>query len=234
MAEMKIAILAAMDKELRLIENALENRSESETEGVRIVEGKIGRHSVIASKCGIGKVNSALRTHIIIEKFHPDLVLNSGVAGGADLSMEIGTVLVADSIAYHDVWCGPGTDPGQADGCPLYFEADKEVVGIAGSLEMPGLRKGLICTGDEFISKASEIEEIKGKFPQALAVDMESASIAQACHMAGVPVAVIRVVSDTPGSGDNISQYKNFWSEAPEKTFRVISEIVSRLGETRS
>ena len=207
MAEMKIAILAAMDKELRLIENALENRSESETEGVRIVEGKIGRHSVIASKCGIGKVNSALRTHIIIEKFHPDLVLNSGVAGGADLSMEIGTVLVADSIAYHDVWCGPGTDPGQADGCPLYFEAYKEVVGI---------------------------EEIKGKFPQALAVDMESASIAQACHMAGVPVAVIRVVSDTPGSGDNISQYKNFWSEAPEKTFRVISEIVSRLGETRN
>lgn len=127
---MKIAILAAMDKELRLIENALENRSESETEGVRFVEGRIGRHSVIASKCGIGKVNSALRTHIIIEKFHPDLVLNSGVAGGADLSMEIGTVLVADSIAYHDVWCGPGTDPGQADGCPLYFEADKEVVGI--------------------------------------------------------------------------------------------------------
>ena len=63
---------------------------------------------------------------------------------------------------------------------------------------------------------------------------MESASIAQACHMAGVPVAVIRVVSDTPGSGDNISQYKNFWSEAPEKTFRVISEIVSRLGETRN
>ena len=226
---MKIVILAAMGKELKMIEAAMDGAEKSETDGIDIIEGKIGNHDIIAAQCGIGKVNSAMRAYKMIERFSPDLVVNSGVAGGADLSMKVGTVLVADRIVYHDVWCGPGTEYGEADGCPLYFMADSRVVRLSGATEDGNLRKGLICTGDIFVSKEEEVRNIKSKFPDALAVDMESASIAQVCHMTGTPVAVIRIVSDTPGSGDNISQYKNFWNEAPEKSFEIVKSVISRL-----
>lgn len=226
---MKIAVLAAMDKELSLIESAMGHGVKDKIGDVEVTIGKIAGHEVIASRCGIGKVNSALRAAKVIETFHPEMVINSGVAGGADLSMKIGTVLVADRAAYHDVWCGPGTEYGQADGCPLYFGMHPEVLKIAEEENSDIVRTGLICTGDKFISTEDEIREIKSKFPDALAVDMESASIAHSCLMHGVPAAIIRVVSDTPGSGDNISQYKNFWSEAPEKSFTVLRQIISRL-----
>ncbi len=66
-------------------------------------------------------------------------------------------------------------------------------------------------------------------YPDALACDMESASIAQACNDCGVPFAVVRVVSDTPGQADNISQYQNFWTEAPEKTFKSVKAIIENI-----
>ncbi|MDE7096991.1 MAG: 5'-methylthioadenosine/S-adenosylhomocysteine nucleosidase, partial [Muribaculaceae bacterium] len=93
----------------------------------------------------------------------------------------------------------------------------------------PDVRFGLICSGDRFISKVEEVEFIKEIYPEALACDMESASIAHACYDCEVPFAVVRVVSDTPGQADNISQYKNFWTEAPEKTFSSVKSIIETL-----
>ena len=162
--------------------------------------------------------------------FHPELVINSGVAGGADASMAVGSLLIATEAAYHDVWCGPGTEWGQIDGMPRRFTMDKALVEACRAL--PGLedaRYGLICSGDRFISKVDEVDFIKSEFPDALACDMESASIAHACLDKGVPFAVVRVVSDTPGQADNISQYKDFWTTAPEKTFQAVWSIINSL-----
>lgn len=227
---MRIGVLAAMDKEVALLRPLLENIEETEFEGRLAYVGRIGEHEVCVLKCGIGKVNSALNTFRLIEGFQPDLVINSGVAGGADGTMRIGTVLVAEEAAYHDVWCGPGTEPGQMDGMPRRMPMDSRTLDICRRLESADtVRYGLICTGDKFISTAEEVAHIKSLYPDALACDMESASIAQACIDSKVPFAVIRVVSDTPGQAENLSQYKNFFSEAPEKTFRVISSIIRNL-----
>lgn len=227
---MKIGILAAMDKEVSLLVPQLNDMREIEIESRKAFIGKIGPHEVCVMKCGIGKVNSALNAFRMIRDFHPDLVINSGVAGGADGSVKIGSVLVATEAAYHDVWCGPGTVPGQMDGLPLRIPMAEKVVEICRSLpESSDFQFGLIATGDRFISTAEEVAHIKSIYPDALACDMESASIAHACHDCGVPFAVIRVVSDTPGQGENISQYKNFFSEAPEKTFHVLSNVIDKL-----
>ncbi|MDE5813104.1 MAG: 5'-methylthioadenosine/S-adenosylhomocysteine nucleosidase, partial [Muribaculaceae bacterium] len=176
------------------------------------------------------KVNSALNAYRMIECFHPDLVINSGVAGGADASMPVGSLLIATEAAYHDVWCGPGTEWGQIDGMPRRFPMDAALLDSCRLL--PGLeeaRYGLICSGDRFISKPEEVVFIKSVYPDALGCDMESASIAQACRDKGVPFAVVRVVSDTPGQADNISQYKDFWTVAPEKTFRAVKTIIDSM-----
>lgn len=228
---MKIAILAAMSKELNLLLPLFEDLTEEETDGHRWYRGHYAGHELALMQCGIGKVNSALNTYRIIHSFRPELVINSGVAGGCDRSMKIGSLFIAETVAYHDVWCGPGTIPGAADGFDCLMKADSRVIDIAHRLfdNQEKNRFGLICSGDAFISKAEEVERIKSIFPDALACDMESASIAQTCIGSGVPFAIVRVVSDTPGSGENVEQYRNFWTEAPERTFSAVRQILEHL-----
>ena len=226
---MKIGILAAMDKEMALLLPLLEEMKEVELDGRKAYEGKVGDNEVCVMKCGIGKVNSALNAYRLIEGFKPDLVINSGVAGGADASMAVGSLLIATEAAYHDVWCGPGTEWGHMDGLPARFAMDDKVIESCRLTASSDVRFGLICSGDRFISKVEEVDFIKHVYPDALACDMESASIAHVCHECGVPFSVVRIVSDTPGQADNISQYKNFWSEAPEKTFNEVKSIIESL-----
>lgn len=222
---MRIAILAAMDKELNLLLSIMPGYEEIEIEGRKYYKGEIGGKEIIAGKCGIGKVNAALNTYRLIEAVNPDIVINSGVAGGASSNIKIGDVLIADKIAYHDVWCGPGTEYGAADGYDQFFIPSLKVVEKCRDNGINAVF-GLICSGDKFISKAEEVAEIRSYFPEVLAVDMESAAIAQTCEQCKVPFLIVRVMSDTPGEGDNISQYKDFWGEAPKKTFSCVEQII--------
>ncbi len=218
-----------MDKELQLILSHLNEVNERTEAGINLFTGRIGDHHITLAKCGIGKVNAAIRTFSLIQIFKPDLVLNSGVAGGAGLP--IGSILIADKVAYDDVWCGPGTNFGEADGCPLFFLPSPQIIRLAQSLgdTLHNVYYGLMCSGDRFISTHEEVMFIRSHFPDVKAVDMESASIAQVCFMTNTPFNIIRVVSDTPGEGENIEQYRNFWQDAPVKTFEVVRKIIENL-----
>lgn len=227
---MKIAIISAMEKERALIEPMLRYSEKKEINGLKVNSGKIGQHEILLARSGIGKVNAAINTYKVIQNFHPDLLINTGVAGGATMATEIGDILVADYVAYHDVWCGPGTNPGVADGMDVFMQCDAEVIKKAHTLlDGKRLQVGLICSGDRFISEAREIMEINTLFPEVIAVDMESAAIAQVCCMENIKFNIIRVISDTPGSGKNMEQYKNFWTEAPEKTFHVVEKLLNHI-----
>ena len=174
---------------------------------------------------GLRKEENYKRNFLI----HPDLLINTGVAGGAGSAAGILDLVVADSIAYHDVWCGPGTEWGDAAGCPRYFHSVPEISALPCLNNNDKIKHGLICSGDIFISKAEEVARIKSLFPEVLAVDMESASIAQVCYLKNVPFFCARVISDTPGGDDNIAQYENFWDDAPRHTFEALSNILSNI-----
>lgn len=227
---MKIGIIVAMNKELQLLLPLIENKKEVEIDSYRFVEGKVDSHEVVVMQCGIGKVNSAIGTMRMLDNFNPQMVINTGVAGGTDASMHVLDVLVATGVAYHDVWCGPGTVYGAASGCEQILIPYSRIIEVSKQvLTGDKTRYGLICSGDKFISKAMEVEEIKSHFSEALAVDMESASIAQVCTMKGVPFNILRVISDTPGQEENISQYENFWTDAPTSTFKALLKILESL-----
>lgn len=217
-----IGIIVAMDKEQSLLLPLLNNVRDFFKDGYTFYLGNIGEKQVSLMKCGIGKVNAALATRAMIENFAPEVILNSGVAGGVGSHAKIMDVVVADAIAYCDVWCGPGTTFGQAADCPLYFETLR----LQYDFESNNIKKGLICSSDKFISSIEDVRFIKSHFPEVIAVDMESGAIAQTCYLNNTPFMVIRVVSDTPGEDDNISQYENFWEKAPEATFNIIREIL--------
>ena len=228
---MRILVLTAMDKELRLVTDMMQDKKSLKDSAHKITEGYINGNIIIAAKCGIGKVNAAVNTWRLISEYKPDLVINTGVAGGVDLP--IASVLVADAVTYNDVWCGPGTNFGQADGFPQYMTPEKKFIDLILQINEndPSVNRGLICSGDKFISTAEEIREIRQRFPEAKAVDMESAAIAQVCSMVNTPFIIVRVVSDTPGEGENIEQYQDFWSRAPEKTFTLVRQIIENISK---
>lgn len=228
---MKIGIIVAMEKELNLLLPLLENQDTCTAEGHKYILGRIGHHEVGVMQCGIGKVNAALSTSLMLRMFSPDLIVNTGVAGGADASMHVLDLVVASAVTYHDVWCGPGTEWGAASGCATLMKADCAVRAKARDIlgDNPHFREGLICSGDIFVSRPEEVEFIKSHFPDALAVDMESGAVAQVCAMAGVPFSIIRVISDTPGQSANIDQYENFWTDAPFETFSALTAILKSL-----
>ena len=225
---MKIGIIVAMGKELNLLLPLIEDHSTITLNDIAFHTGCIGRHEITAMQCGIGKVNAAIGTLTLIENFHPDLIINTGVAGGAGSIAGILDVVVAEKIAYHDVWCGPGTQWGDAAGCPRYFQSVPEIVSLP-CLNNDNIKRGLICSGDIFISKAEEVARIKSLYPEVLAVDMESASIAQVCFLKNIPFFCARVISDTPGGEDNIAQYENFWEDAPKHTFETLKMVINNI-----
>lgn len=222
---MKIGIIVAMSKELTLLTPLLGDKKTIEVNDAKYVTGKIGEHEVVATECGIGKVNAAIGTMELLDRFKLDLVISTGVAGGADANINVMDVVVADRIVYHDVWCGPGTVHGQSAGNPLFFESDRHISQLLPESE--SIKHGLLCSGDIFIDSINQVNAIKDNFNDALAVDMESAAIAHVCHRKGVKFFCMRVISDSPGAGHNNSiQYDNFWNDAPKHTFDIVHKLL--------
>lgn len=221
---MKIAIIAAMGKELDLLLPLIEGRSTVTINDTVFHTGHIAGRDVVAMQSGIGKVNAAVATLTLIDSFHPSLVINTGVAGGTG-GARVLDVVIPDRIAYHDVWCGPGTVPGQAAGCPGRFPCPLSD-DVRSRLDV---KQGLLASGDIFVDSPDDLRRILALYPDAKAVDMESAAIAQTCWLKSVPFVCIRVVSDTPGDGGNAAAYESFWQAAPERTFAEVEKLLSIL-----
>ena len=227
---MKIGIIAAMSSEYKQVAQLLENKKEY-TEGIyEYTEGTIKNNTIILTKCGIGKVNAAVGAVELIRTFQLDCIISTGVAGGIDKCLKVMDVVASAQIVYHDVWCGEGNAYGQIQGMPTFFEGNKTLFDCAISLdtETP-IHGGLICSGDKFITDREELNVIKGNFPDGLAVDMESGSIAQVCHIYKVPFISFRIISDTPGAENHWEQYTNFWGEMADRSFGVTKAFLDSL-----
>lgn len=219
-----------MDKELALLLPLLENPSAISINNFTFHTGTIAGQEVVVCTCGIGKVNAAVGALTLIEHFHPGLIINSGVAGGTGAGSpraEILDVVLADRIAFHDVWCGPGTKRGQAAGCPEFFECPLPAE-VRAAL---GVKEGLLASGDIFVDDPADLRRILDLYPDAVAVDMEAGAIAQVCYLKCVPFVCLRVVSDTPGEGGNAAAYENFWTAAPERTFEAVRQLIEVISQ---
>ncbi|MBQ6769045.1 MAG: 5'-methylthioadenosine/S-adenosylhomocysteine nucleosidase [Prevotella sp.] len=213
---MKIGIIVAMDKELKQLKQLFSD------ENVRV------------EKCGIGKVNAALGAQRLINEFHPDVIISSGCAGGNGDDIKINDVVASAELVYHDVYCGTAIDNttiyGQVQGLPARFVAAPWLLAKANALDGDvKVHPGLIVTGDWFVDSKEKMREIIGHFPEAKAVDMESAAIAQTCYMNKVDFISFRVISDMPLYDSDASQYHDFWATVAEHSFQVTKTFVESL-----
>lgn len=227
---MKLGIITAMSSERNLTAQLLENKHEYKGRLFSYTEGTIGGNTIILAQSGIGKVNSALGAMEMINEHHPDAIINTGVAGGIDTSLDVMDVVVGERTVYHDMWCGDGNDWGQVQDLPTYFEGDKNLRDIAMQVKADSkVVSGLICTGDQFISDADQLHKIKAKFPQGLAVDMESNSIAQTCYLLKTPFLSFRIISDIPGVENRYAQYQDFFGMMATRSFEVVKNFLSLI-----
>ena len=218
---MKIGMIVAMDKELQQLRPLFPE------------------DKVILQKSGIGKVNAAIQTVEMIREYKPDCIISTGCAGGNGDDINVQDVVVSTELVYHDVYCGEAIGHsvyGQVQGLPPRFQADQDLLRVATNilpltshLSPLKIHPGLIVTGDWFVDTKEKMREIIGHFPEAKAVDMESAAIAQACYINKVPFISFRVISDIPLRDTDASQYHDFWATIAENSFQVTKAFIESL-----
>lgn len=229
---MKIGIISAMEEELKLLVENLEDKSQETVLSNVYYSGRYGEHELVLVQSGVGKVMSAMSVAILVESFKVDAIINTGSAGAVATGLNVGDVVVADTLVYHDVdLTAFGYDYGQMSMQPLYFHSDKTFVStfeaVLSKEEMIS-KVGLIATGDSFIAGQEKIDVIKGHFPQVLAVEMEGAAIAQAAQATGKPFVVVRAMSDTAAHDANIT-FDEFIIEAGKRSAQVLMAFLKAL-----
>lgn len=230
---MRIGVIVAMEKEFVQLTSLVDGQRTEHDGRQTFVVGTICRHEIIMMQSGIGKVNAALGAQKLIERYSPELVISTGVAGGADISMEVTETVVSTACVYHDAYCGSECAFGQILGLPARFQSPKEYVEKALSLNADNTRNtihaGLIVTGDWFVDSREKMTSILNRFPEAKAVDMESGAIAQTCYVHDVPFISFRIISDIPLKDNKASQYFDFWARIADGSFAVTRRFLMAL-----
>ena len=228
--KMKIGIIVAMDKEFAQLLTLVDGARTETRNGRDFTLGRIGNNDIVLQKCGIGKVNAAVGAVEMIDAYKPELIISTGCAGGADVSLNVADVVVSTACQYHDVYCGSECDYGQVPGLPTRFLSVEAFVKKATSLRCPTkVRAGLIVTGDWFVDSRDKMRSILDNCPDAMAVDMESAAIAHACSLRGVPFVSFRIISDIPLKDNKAQMYFDFWARMAEGSFEVTKAFLAAL-----
>ncbi len=218
-----IGIIGAMGLEINLLKDSLKKSKTYEFAGIKYYEGIIGSHNVVLTTCGIGKVNAAIYTQILLSKFSIDLVINTGIAGGIASNVQRGDIVIASNVTYHDV------RPTQMKNCFPFlesFEADSNLIKFAeGACEGSyTYHIGRIITGDSFVADDDHKQVLRSDY-DPLCVEMEGAAIAHTCAVNKVPFVFIRCISDNADSKAPID-YQMFEQVAADKAARIVSKML--------
>jgi adenosylhomocysteine nucleosidase len=230
---MKIAILGAMDDEVKLIKESLDQLKEVTYSHLVFFTGELHGHDIVLVKCGIGKVASAVATTMIIDKFEPDFVVNTGSAGGFDKELNIGDIVISDVVTHHDVDLTVfGYVPGQCAGMPENYVCNEQLIEAAEKsakqIKDVKVKKGLVCSGDSFVGSDELALATQKKFPAMIAVEMEGAAIAQTAYLMGIPFLIIRSLSDIAGKTSTLS-FQAYLGKAAKNSAQLVMGMVKAL-----
>ncbi|WP_340371740.1 5'-methylthioadenosine/S-adenosylhomocysteine nucleosidase [Peribacillus sp. FSL E2-0218] len=230
---MKVAIIGAMEEEVTILRDKLEGLEQVTIAGSEFNTGKLDGVEVILLKSGIGKVNAAMSTAVLLEKFKPDAIINTGSAGGYHPALNVGDVVISTEVRHHDVDVTVfGYEYGQVPQLPAAFIPDEKLFALAeeAAKEIQDIQvaKGLIVTGDSFMNDPVRVEFVRGKFSDLYAVEMEAAAIAQVAYQFQTPFVIIRSLSDIAGKESNIS-FDKFLETAALHSADLIVKMVGKM-----
>ena len=227
----KIGIIFALDEEINAFKKYLNINKEYDIFDLHFYEGEIKTNRCILVTSGIGKVNSARATQILIDNYDVDCIINVGVAGGLDEKLKIGDIVIGEKLVQHDFDITAfDHEKGYIPKVGKYIAADEYLVRSSEKVLIDSKNdyyKGVIASGDIFCSDINMSKKIANKF-NALCVEMEGASIAQVCFLSNIPFVILRSISDIPNN-DNAVVYEEFLESSSNKIAIVLSKLLFLL-----
>lgn len=234
-----VGVIGAMDSEVKLLIENIRDRRQTFYAGTVFCSGKLWGNDVVIAKCGIGKVCAAMCTEVMIDVYHANCVINTGVAGGIAPDLEVGDFVIADKLLQYDfnisaLGCVPGYMPCEEfisktpdKSTPTVFNADKQLVSrLQEAARVAGCSKvhvGTIASADTFLADNRKKAELYNKY-SAFATDMEGAAVAQTATLSRVPFAVVRAISDLADKNATIS-YAEFEKNAAELSATILTDM---------
>lgn len=229
-----IGIIGAMDEEVEQIVAAMNIEKEETKACMNFKAGRFNGKDVVVVRSGIGKVNAAVCTQILVDDFGADCVINTGIAGSLKAKIDIGDVVVSSDVLHHDMDAtGFGYPKGQIPRMDtLSFKADERLVELASeacAVAVPeiGVHVGRVVSGDQFISDKNVKEEIVKNF-DGYCTEMEGAAIAQTAYLNKIPFVILRAISDKADDSATMD-YPTFEKQAIANSVKLIKELAARI-----
>ncbi|MED5020243.1 5'-methylthioadenosine/adenosylhomocysteine nucleosidase [Paenibacillus chibensis] len=228
-----IGIIGAMDEEVELLLAGMQNAETMDKAGIRYYKGTYHNRNVVVCKSGVGKVNAAVTTQVLIDAFGVSKVLFTGVAGAVHPELNIGDIVISSECLQHDM---DVTALGYERGVIPYqevsaFQADKDLMLLAqkacGELGEVNCRVGRVLSGDQFIASVEQVSWLY-EHMQGACVEMEGASVAQVCFMNGVPFVVIRSMSDK-ADGSAHANFAEFTVASSRRSHAILDSMLAQM-----
>lgn len=228
-----VGVIGAMKEEVEILKQWMDISKTESFAHTDVYVGTLDSQPIVLVESGIGKVNATLITSLLIDRYSVDLIVNTGVAGALSNELDVTDMVVSTSVVHHDVDAMEfGYQFGQVPGMPASYEVDKNLfdraIKVLGSNQTVKVFSGLITSGDSFIADSSQKASIISSFSDALAVDMESASIAQTCHQFNVPFIIIRSISDKADQSADMT-YDEFLKKACINSSEAVKLLLNEL-----
>ncbi len=227
-----IAIIGAMSEEVLEIKSKIKNMTEKTYVNIKFYEGMIEDKFVVLMQSGIGKVNASLSTTVLLEHYNIEKVINIGTAGGLKPDCEVLDIVISENVFYHDVDVTAFSYKlGQVPQMPLYFKSDENLVVLAEKIlktEKLAYHKGLIASGDQFISNEEQRKRILTQFSEVIAVEMEASAIAQVCYIYKKPFIILRSLSDIAGKESELT-FSKFLEQSATNSANIVLKLINNL-----
>lgn len=227
----KIGIIFAMKEELDALLNIVNVEKEYKIFELDFYECTLGNTNCVLCESGVGKVNAARCTQILIDNMQVDYIINVGVAGGLNENLNVCDIVIGNKLVQHDFDITAfDHEKGYIPNVGKFIDGDEYLIKIANEVAQGNnlnVHNGIIASGDIFCTDKNMATKIKNKF-DAYCVEMEGSSIAQVCYLCHIPFLVLRAISDIP-NGNNVITYEEFLDQSSKNVAKFISEIIYKL-----
>lgn len=229
-----VGIIGAMDEEIQILKDKMELKKTYMAANMEFYYGRLAEKNIVLVRCGIGKVNAAACTQVLITKFNAEYIINIGVAGAIFDGLEIGDIVISKDVVEHDFDVTSfGYKLGEIPRLETYkFKGNRMLIDIAKKISEEevldhNIFVGRILSGDEFVASANKKDMLWKEF-EGYCVEMEGAAIGHTCHINNVPFVILRAMSDKADGSADVN-FNDFVDMAARNSADIVEKMLKEI-----